>query len=133
MARRMLARSNSFSSTSRFAMPAHGAKIDKFDADGALSLVPTSTSSPQSGSFKRTPSALTQLCAISLSDDTHFALDANLAAMRDSAGRGGDEDMMMASEPSERGRADDISDAINHIDPRRRRHLREVGLGHLFG
>ena len=134
MARRMW-RSNSFSrlcetsTSSRFAMPTH----DKFDA-----LVPTSASSPP---FKRTSSALTQLCSL-MSDDTHFALDANLAAMRGGdddlremldanlAGRGGDEDMM-ASEPSEHRRADDLREMMDHLDPRRRRRLESAG--HLFG
>ena len=55
-------------------MPARAAG---FDADGAFSLVPASASSSASSSFKRTPSALTQLCAISLSDDAPFAPDAN--------------------------------------------------------
>ena len=110
-----------------------------FDADGAFSLVPASASSSASSSFKRTPSALTQLCAISLSDDAPFAPDANahdLAAGGPRRGVARSEDVM-ATEPSERRRADErqaeIDEISQHIDPRRRRHLESAGLGHLFG
>ena len=117
-------------------MPARAAG---FDTDDAFSLVPASASSSASSSFKRTPSALTQLCAISLSDDAPFAPDANahdLAAGGPRRGVARSEDVM-ATEPSERRRADErqaeIDEISQHIDPRRRRHLESAGLGHLFG
>ena len=74
-----------------------------FDADGAFSLVPASASSSASSSFKRTPSALTQLCAISLSDDAPFAPDANahdLAAGGPRRGVARSEDVMATRSPS---------------------------------
>ena len=71
--------------------------------------------------------------------DAPFAPDANahdLAAGGPRRGVARSEDVM-ATEPSERRRADErqaeIDEISQHIDPRRRRHLESAGLGHLFG